>query len=422
MKKIIFILTFILSSALIFGQGKVTITTNINSEYADSSGIAKNALKIQGLDTTLLKLHTLNSIPIASPSILGTVKIGSGLSINGSGVVSASGSSKWSLSGDTDIYNNNTGSVGIGTNGPANTSAILDLVSSTKGLLIPRVSLTANIISPIAGLIVYQTGDLPGYYVYDGSTWDLVTYGLTTDPTTPLALVNGTVANLSMAQADAGNNGWLSSADWNVFANKLSSQWTTSSNNVYFSSGSTGNVGIGTGTTIPNRLTVTHSSTSTYPVLFQNTANSASGNVLILKGGVNTKATGPIFISFQTPDGTTIGSITENTTGVVLNITSDSTLKTNIKLTHFGLKDLMKLKTVDFNWKADKSKQLVTGFLAQDVYKIYPDAVTKPQNATDKWQMSREALVPLLVKSVQDQQAEISDLTKRIEKLEKFIK
>jgi hypothetical protein len=81
----------------------------------------------------------------------------------------------------------------------------------------------------------------------------------------------------------------------------------------------------------------------------------------------------------------------------------------------------MKLKPVDFNWKNDKSKT-TTGFLAQDVYKVYPDAASKPQNATEKWQMSREALVPLLVKSIQDQQAEITDLTKRIEKLEKLIK
>lgn len=64
-----------------------------------------------------------------------------------------------------------TGSVGIGTASP-NASALLDLSSTTKGLLIPRLTSAQRtaIGSPAAGLLVYQTdGTQPGFY-YNAST------------------------------------------------------------------------------------------------------------------------------------------------------------------------------------------------------------------------------------------------------------
>jgi len=63
-------------------------------------------------------------------------------------------------------------SVGIGTNTP-NTSAQLDVASTTRGLLIPRMTTTQrnNIASPIAaGLMVYDV-TLKEFYQYDGGSW-----------------------------------------------------------------------------------------------------------------------------------------------------------------------------------------------------------------------------------------------------------
>lgn len=62
--------------------------------------------------------------------------------------------------------------VGIGTTNP-DQSAILDLNSSTKGLLMPRLSLQQRsaIQNPANGLIVYQTDMLSGFYFYDGKEW-----------------------------------------------------------------------------------------------------------------------------------------------------------------------------------------------------------------------------------------------------------
>jgi hypothetical protein len=77
--------------------------------------------------------------------------------------------------GNEGIRIDNSGNVGIGTATP-NASAILDLSSSTQGVLIPRMTASqrAAIANPVAGLVVYQTNANPGNYVYNGSSWDVL--------------------------------------------------------------------------------------------------------------------------------------------------------------------------------------------------------------------------------------------------------
>ncbi|MDQ2769447.1 MAG: hypothetical protein M3Y54_02975, partial [Bacteroidota bacterium] len=60
--------------------------------------------------------------------------------------------------------------VGINTPTP-NASSVLDLVSTSKGLLVPRMTTAQRtaIASPATGLLVYQTNGTTGFYVYDGS-------------------------------------------------------------------------------------------------------------------------------------------------------------------------------------------------------------------------------------------------------------
>jgi hypothetical protein len=62
--------------------------------------------------------------------------------------------------------------VGIGTTKP-DRSAILDLSSNTKGLLIPRMTLgqRGKIMNPANGLMIYQTDFLAGFYYFNGTEW-----------------------------------------------------------------------------------------------------------------------------------------------------------------------------------------------------------------------------------------------------------
>ena len=66
----------------------------------------------------------------------------------------------------------NYAQVGIGTSTP-NSTAALDIVSTTKGLLIPRMLQAQKnaITSPATGLMVYQTDETAGFYFYNGSAW-----------------------------------------------------------------------------------------------------------------------------------------------------------------------------------------------------------------------------------------------------------
>jgi len=52
-------------------------------------------------------------------------------------------------------------------------SAMLEVQSTTKGVLMPRMTNVEKklISNPVTGLTIYQTDSTAGYYVYTGSAW-----------------------------------------------------------------------------------------------------------------------------------------------------------------------------------------------------------------------------------------------------------
>ena len=78
-----------------------------------------------------------------------------------------------------------------------------------------------------------------------------------------------------------------------------------------------------------------------------------------------------------------LGSInTSNGTTVAYATNSDRRLKENIKDLSIGLDELLKIQPREYSWKEGKSKD--KGFIAQELYEIYPEAVIKPltENST----------------------------------------
>jgi hypothetical protein len=82
---------------------------------------------------------------------------------------------------------------GIGTTTP-NASAKLDVYSTNKGFLPPRITLTgasdvSTIATPVAGLLIYNTASagtapnnvVPGYYYWNGTAWTQISNGLIVD-------------------------------------------------------------------------------------------------------------------------------------------------------------------------------------------------------------------------------------------------
>ncbi|QBA23445.1 hypothetical protein EU348_20630 [Chryseobacterium indologenes] len=100
-----------------------------------------------------------------------------------------------------DLVITPTGSTGIGTVTP-DASAILDLTSSDKGMLAPRVNLTSATMqlgtsANAVGLLVFNTGTAlsQGYYFWNGSEWRIVSSTTATPPA--IAGLNCTAATLS---------------------------------------------------------------------------------------------------------------------------------------------------------------------------------------------------------------------------------
>ncbi len=162
----------------ILNNGNVGIGTIAPASTLDVNGSTKTTNFQMTSGATLgyvLQGNATGNASWVSPSSF--FAVGTGLSLTGITI-----NSVWTASG-TSIYNNNTGNVGIGTAAP-DASAKLDITSSSSGLLIPRVALTASnvagpVTSPLTSLLVYNTASAgvspnavtPGHYYWDGAEW-----------------------------------------------------------------------------------------------------------------------------------------------------------------------------------------------------------------------------------------------------------
>ncbi len=124
--------------------------------------------------------------------------------------------------------------------------------------------------------------------------------------------------------------------------------------------------------------------------------------------------------------------LTVYATNGVIN-TSDARDKKNIAKIRYGLSDLMKLNPVSFDWNNDQSGDgSKLGLIAQEVLNVIPEVVKKEENVIvdeTTGQLQRKAvarygiyysdLIPVLIKSIQEQQTVISDQKQKIDDLEK---
>lgn len=200
--------------------------------------------------------------------------------------------------------NNTFSQVGIGTTNP-DPSSMLDVVSVTQGLLLPRMTFAERdaIASPATGLLVYCTND-NHFYVNKGTavspSWVMMStqwlrtgsdiwystgkVGIGATPvwlfdvagdinftgilrkngtpvatgvsavtaTAPLLCTGGANPNISIPPANGTNSGYLSSADWNTFNNKQNALilGNVTSGDMAITGGSGAVIGPGLGLTI----------------------------------------------------------------------------------------------------------------------------------------------------------------------------
>jgi len=198
-------------------------------------------------------------------------------------------------------------------------------------------------------------------------------------------------------------------------------------NSIQGASANAGEIRLGGTENIQGRLIFTSSGNT--GVYIDNTFDDAAAEIR-LRTRVAGTAVNTIIAS---ANGVTLASLGTGTvysnSGTLTNTNpSDSTIKNTIKPLGYGLSEVLKLQPKTFYYNSDSSKiSLKYGFIAQEVQKIMPDMVRKFNvsqtkdssgvNVTkqiEKLGLETDGIYVTLVKAIQEQQAIIEDLKKRI--------
>ena len=316
--------------------------------------------------------------------------------------------------------------VGIGTSSP-DASSVLDITSTTKGMLAPRMTATQKsaISSPATGLLIYQTDGTTGFYYYTGSAWiGLPNSGLLskvegTNFTGSLLVGHATTGTLNAAEYNTGIGlGALqavTTGDDNtaigyqaLYSNTTGGYNTASGYQALYSH--TGSYNTAYGYQALYYTTGIHNTASGYRALYNNTtggANTASGyGELYSNTTASNKIASGSYALYSNTEGyqntasgnlagsnittgsnnTAIGynaqvavatnsnqirigdeNITLATTNVAWTTSSDKRWKSDIKQSSLGLDFIKSLNPVSYVRNNDEKKKTEYGFIAQEL-------------------------------------------------------
>ncbi|MBU8893881.1 MAG: tail fiber domain-containing protein [Bacteroidales bacterium] len=151
------------------------------------------------------------------------------------------------------------------------------------------------------------------------------------------------------------------------------------------------------------------------------------GNMIVNRGGINVGGNIiPILSGFD------LGTPTEVWQNIytlnAVTVTSDARLKSNILNLGYGLNEIMKLRSVTFNWKNDQTNEKKIGLIAQEVDEVIHEVVNKGEDELQTLGINYSDLIPVLINGMQDQQqiietqkSKISELENRLNKIEKLL-
>ena len=98
--------------------------------------------------------------------------------------------------------------------------------------------------------------------------------------------------------------------------------------------------------------------------------------------------------------------------------TSDARLKTNIRNLNYGLSAILRMRSVQYNWKDGADRANKIGFLAQELRNVIPEAVVGNE-ATETLAINYIELIPIMVNAIKEQQQQIDELRKEIKALKR---
>jgi len=129
----------------------------------------------------------------------------------------------------------------VDVNSSDGTNATLVSASTSRAGLLTKAKFDEIVVN--TAKVIPTDFDPAGTDNSDDNATNTLYSGLVTESTTVSAPLVKTTYALSIPKATTSVDGYLSQTDWDTFNNKISSQWTTATDDIYFS---TGNVGIGT--------------------------------------------------------------------------------------------------------------------------------------------------------------------------------
>ena len=239
--------------------------------------------------------------------------------------------------------------------------------------------------------------------------------------TSAMQLRNVSIAGISSNDLHASANAYYDGSNWRYIAASVvaSNYYQNAGTHVWRTTGTTTGAA---GSAITFNQAMTLDASGNLLVGKTSTSNYGDGSQIYPAGTIGLghpsgTGSGAAYALFGYAGGG-IGSITQSgTTSVNFNGNSvppsDIRLKENLYLAPSALPVLEKLQIKSFDWKGDGNHQTY-GVIAQEVLEVFPEFVSVPDESDKMLGINQSAMVPFLVKAIQELSAELNELKQKV--------